>query len=98
MNSVFLHIFENMLSVNPEIKPLETLSFPSKILERNLRIDFYLPQESKKLTGPLDVLIINDGQDLQTMGFDSILAKLYRAEAIRPNSLYWNSCRSAPEI
>ncbi|MEJ0080172.1 MAG: alpha/beta hydrolase-fold protein [Puia sp.] len=84
MNSVFLHIFENMLSVNPEIKPLETLSFPSKILERNLRIDFYLPPESKKLTGPLDVLIINDGQDLQTMGFDSILAKLYRVEAIRP--------------
>ena len=84
MNSVFLPIFENMLSVNPEIKSLETLSFPSKILERNLRIDFYLPPESKKLTGPLDVLIINDGQDLQTMGFDSILAKLYRTEAIRP--------------
>ncbi len=84
MNSVFLPIFENMLSVNPEIKSLETLSFPSKNLERNLRIDFYLPPQSKNLTGLLDVLIINDGQDLQTMGFDSILAKLYRSEAIRP--------------
>ena len=74
MNSVFLPIFENMPSVNPEIKTLETLSFPSKILERNLRIDFYLPPESDKRDGPLDVLLINDGQDLQTMDFDSILA------------------------
>jgi enterochelin esterase-like enzyme len=84
MNSVFLPIFENMLSVNPEIKSLETLSFPSEILERNLRIDFYLPPPSKSPTGPMDVLLINDGQDLQTMGFDSILSKLYRTEAIRP--------------
>jgi enterochelin esterase-like enzyme len=84
MNSVFLPIFENMLSVNPEIKSLETLSFPSKNLERNLRIDFYLPPQLKSPTGLLDVLIINDGQDLQTMGFDTILAKLYRSEAIRP--------------
>jgi enterochelin esterase-like enzyme len=84
MNSVFLPIFENMISVNPEIKPLETLSFPSKMLERNLRIDFYLPPQLKNVEGQLDVLIINDGQDLQNMEFDSILAKLYRAEEIRP--------------
>jgi enterochelin esterase-like enzyme len=84
MNSVFLPIFENMLSVNPEIKTPETLSFPSKMLERNLRIDFYLPPQSKSMDGPLDVLIINDGQDLQTMGFASILGKLYRTESIRP--------------
>ena len=84
MNSVFLPIFENMLSVNPEIKSLETLSFPSKILERNLRIDFYLPPQINDPAGPLDVLLINDGQDLQTMGFESILAKLYRSETIRP--------------
>lgn len=84
MNSVFLPIFENMISVNPEIKPLETLSFPSKILERNLRIDFYLPPQMNNAEGPLDVLIINDGQDLQTMEFDSILTKLYSDEAIRP--------------
>ena len=56
MNSVFLPIFENMLSVNPEIKSLETLSFPSRILERNLRIDFYLPPQIKIPTGQFDVL------------------------------------------
>ena len=43
MNSVFLPIFENMPSVNPEIKTVETLSFPSEILKRNLRIDFSFP-------------------------------------------------------
>ena len=48
MNSVFLPIFENMPSVNPEIKTLETLSFPSEILERNLRIDFYLPPDMRQ--------------------------------------------------
>jgi enterochelin esterase-like enzyme len=82
MNSLFLLIFENMPSVNPEIRTLETLSFPSEIMERNLRIDFYLPPD--KLKAPYDVLLVNDGQDLQTMGFESILSKLYRAHAIRP--------------
>jgi len=84
MNSVFLPIFENMLSVNPEIKSLESLSFPSKLLERNIRIDFYLPPPSVHPSDPLDVLLINDGQDLQKMDFDSILADLYRSETIRP--------------
>ena len=48
MNSLFLPIFENMSSVDPEIKSLETLSFPSEILGRNLRIDFYLPPDTGK--------------------------------------------------
>jgi len=82
MNSVFLPIFENMPSVNPEIRILETLSFPSQILGRKLRIDFYLPPDAEK--GKLDVLLINDGQDLQTMHMETILGKLYRAKLIRP--------------
>lgn len=82
MNSIFLPIFENMSSVNPEIRTVETLSFPSEKLERNLRIDFYVPPNLRN--GLMDVLLINDGQDLQTMHFDAILAKLYRSEAIRP--------------
>lgn len=82
MNSVFFPIFEIMPSVNPEIRTLETLSFPSEILERNLRIDFYLPPDPGK--GKFDVLLVNDGQDLQTMDFQSILNKLYRKQAIRP--------------
>ena len=84
MNSLFFPIFENMPSVNPEIKTVETLSFPSEILKRNLRIDFYLPPDMGRGAGAIDVLLVNDGQDLQTMGFASILGKLYRANAIRP--------------
>src|SRR5438034_9997067 len=71
-----------MLSVNPELRIQEALFFPSEILERNLRIDFYVPPDNLK--GQFDVLLINDGQDLQTMGFDSILSKLYLSNAIRP--------------
>jgi S-formylglutathione hydrolase FrmB len=82
MNSLFLPIFENMSSVDPEIRSLATLSFPSEILGRDLRIDFYLPPDTGN--GRMDVLLINDGQDLQTMDFGSILNKLYRLNSIRP--------------
>jgi enterochelin esterase-like enzyme len=82
MNSLFFPIFENMQSVNPEIKTVESLSFPSKILGRNIRIDFYLPLESSAAL--YDVLLVNDGQDLQSMVFSSILGKLYNTNAIRP--------------
>jgi enterochelin esterase-like enzyme len=71
-----------MPSVNPEIKTVETLSFPSEILGRNIRIDFYLPQRSD--TSSCDVLLVNDGQDLQAMGFSSILGRLYRTNSLRP--------------
>jgi len=84
MNSFFFPIFENMPSVNREIRTLETLSLPSEILERNLLIDFYIPPEPFSSDGKFDVLLINDGQDLQTMNFGSILSKLYLANAIRP--------------
>ena|SRR6202035_1318319 len=84
MNSSFLLIFENMQSANRELRTLETLSFPSEILERSLFIDFYLPPEADTGEGLWDVLLINDGQDLQTMNFESILSKLHRAHALRP--------------
>jgi len=73
-----------MSSVNPEITTLETLSFPSEELGRNLRIDFYLPPETDSDTTVFEVVLINDGQDLKTMQFENILAKLYRSKAIRP--------------
>jgi enterochelin esterase-like enzyme len=84
MNSVFLPIFENMRSVNPEIRTVETLSFPSEELGRKLRIDFYLPPDLHGQADPWEVLLINDGQDLQAMHFDQILGKLYRVKSIRP--------------
>src|SRR5450432_3600790 len=84
MNSFFLPIFENMPSVNREMTTLETLSFPSEILERNLCLDFYLTPATDNPAGQMDVLLVNDGQDLLTMNFDSILAGLYNSGSIRP--------------
>jgi enterochelin esterase-like enzyme len=85
MNSLFFPIFENMPSVDPELRLVETLSFPSAELGRNLRIDFYLPpHKSESVRTPVDVLLINDGQDLRTMHFENILEKLYRQKLIRP--------------
>ena len=83
MNSLFLHIFENMPSVDSEIKTLESLSFPSETLGRNLLIDFYIPTGAGS-NEILEVLLINDGQDLRTMNFSSILSGLYRENSIRP--------------
>ncbi len=91
MNSVFLHIFENMSSVDPEIRSLETLSFPSEILGRNLRIDFYFPPDSGK--DRLDVLLVNDGQDLETMRFESILKQIIPVKFYPALPLYRYSCR-----
>jgi enterochelin esterase-like enzyme len=73
-----------MSSVNPGIQSLETLSFPSEILERNLRIDFYLPPGLGEGFGIYDVLLVNDGQDLQTMDLGSVLSELYHSNTIRP--------------
>jgi enterochelin esterase-like enzyme len=82
MNSLFFPIFENMQSVDPELRTLETLSFPSEMLGRSLRVDFYLPPMGG--SDLFEVLLINDGQDLQTMDFGSILSKLYSSNQIRP--------------
>jgi enterochelin esterase-like enzyme len=73
-----------MPSVNPEIKSQQTLSFPSGILGRNLLIDFYLPPQTSSQEPAYEVLLVNDGQDLQTMDFGSILQKLYAGGEIRP--------------
>jgi Putative esterase len=82
MNSLFLLIFENMPSESLEIQTRQTLSFPSEILGRNLCVDFYIPPVLKG--GRMDVLLINDGQDLVTMDFDSILQDLYAGGTLRP--------------
>ena len=55
----------------------------SKLLLRDVKVDCYLPA---KLSGSssLSLLLINDGQDLVTMNFESILEDLYDAATITP--------------
>ena len=55
----------------------------SVFLKREVLIDFYLPPFSENLNG-CNLLLINDGQDLNTMDFKNILDKLYEISAIEP--------------
>jgi enterochelin esterase-like enzyme len=51
-------------------------------LGREVRVDFYYPEA--RAHAPLSLLLINDGQDLPKMDFQSILDGLYAKGAIRP--------------
>ncbi|MBC7849906.1 MAG: esterase, partial [Chitinophagaceae bacterium] len=59
---------------------VDAITFHSDALDRDLRIDFYLPQNH----APLSLLLINDGQDLVAMEFERILNKLYQEQSIHP--------------
>lgn len=76
-------IFETMhkeksLSILVEEKELE-----SEHLERDVKIDFYLPTHVKHPEN-MSLLLINDGQDLSKMPFESILEDLYYYHEIEP--------------
>ncbi len=53
----------------------------SIVLNREVRIDIYIPPPADI---PPVLLLINDGQNLETLGLASILSKLYANDHIRP--------------
>jgi len=55
----------------------------SKFLLRDVTICFYQPAKPSE-GDELSLLLINDGQDLEKMGFVHILEKLYQKQEIRP--------------
>lgn len=55
----------------------------SDYLEREVRIDFYLPTYVRQ-PEYLNLLLINDGQDLPKMPFEEILEELYYYHKIEP--------------
>ena len=55
----------------------------SEFLERDVVIDVYLPAPANG-ENVLDLLLINDGQDLQTMNFAALLDSLITTEKIAP--------------
>lgn len=61
----------------------EKIFIESDFLKRKVEIDFFLP---KNVTDPtqLNLLLINDGQNLAEMNFQSVLENLYAEEAIKP--------------
>ena len=56
-------------------------TFNSKFLEREVKVDLYVPINILH-TSDLSLLLINDGQDLVTMHFDEILDELYEDRSI----------------
>ena len=62
---------------------VENFIILSEFLEREVKIDIYLPANIAD-PAELSLLLINDGQDLLTMHFDAILEELTEANAISP--------------
>jgi len=60
---------------------IENTVIKSVFLAREVKVDFYLPRNLKD-TSLLNLLLINDGQDLIKMDFESILDKLYVDKSI----------------
>jgi enterochelin esterase-like enzyme len=61
---------------------VQTVEIPSEFLERNVTVNFYIPLLQPAQELPL--LLINDGQDLVTMGFENILNNLLNQGLIHP--------------
>ncbi len=55
----------------------------SVYLKREVHVDFFLPRTATD-SSSISLLLINDGQDMKKMHFESILDKLYAGQAIEP--------------
>lgn len=62
---------------------VETIELPSDALQRTITINIYGPAAN---TGdsPLGLLLFNDGQDIEAMGFDKMIGYLLQTETITP--------------
>jgi enterochelin esterase-like enzyme len=70
------------VSSSPAISS-EHMVIESSFLRREVWIDIYAPAGIRDF-GNSELLLINDGQDLPVMGFDSILEELYAKDRIKP--------------
>jgi enterochelin esterase-like enzyme len=61
----------------------EELELQSDFLGRTVTVDFYLPRHVND-THEISLLLINDGQDLEKLGLEKILDRLYREDLIAP--------------
>jgi len=58
----------------------ETKILVSAFLEREVIVDIYFPE--KEIPDRANLLLINDGQDLRTMGFENVLKDVYEENKI----------------
>ncbi|WEK33754.1 MAG: alpha/beta hydrolase-fold protein [Candidatus Pseudobacter hemicellulosilyticus] len=62
---------------------VETVMLPSDALERIVKVQFYLPLNIPD-PGSLKLLLFNDGQDLETMGFERMLSNGLQEGRLQP--------------
>jgi enterochelin esterase-like enzyme len=62
---------------------IETIELPSEALQRSVTINFYGPAISTDANYH-SLLLLNDGQDIEAMGFDKMLSYLLQTETITP--------------
>ena len=62
---------------------LETVEVQSSLLQRAVKVDYFLPAFLEKSSSPA-LLLINDGQDMEALGLKHILENLYAGEEIDP--------------
>jgi enterochelin esterase-like enzyme len=62
---------------------VENASITSILLDREVKVDLYMPAQVTD-SSQLSLLLINDGQNMEEMGFASILEKLYTENALEP--------------
>ncbi len=55
----------------------------SRFLQRDVKVDFFLPKTAG-IAAELPLLLINDGQDMKRMNFEAILDGLYAEKAVLP--------------
>lgn len=55
----------------------------SQYLQREVKVDFYLPRNVAD-PSQMSLLLINDGQNMEEMGFEDILEELYASQLIHP--------------
>lgn len=72
-----------MQSVNVSGILVENTVISSSHLEREIIVDFFLP---KNVADPssINLLLINDGQDMEKLGLENILTELYKENEIQP--------------
>lgn len=80
---LFTYIWRQMITKQEKIIAVETKVLTSFYLKRDVRVDFYIPGGFSDFNN-LSLLLVNDGQDLVTMQFESILGKLMAENAIEP--------------
>jgi enterochelin esterase-like enzyme len=81
--SISFLIFGAMLKEKSAGVTVEHYVVKSTNLNREVAVDFYL-HLNETVSSNISLLLINDGQDLVTMGFDKILEELYAENRIAP--------------